>query len=114
MTDRQKQLIAGYLPNPRDPDLEPDEYYVLDMRDRPTKVRLVNIAPHGDDTVYQVVTPTGRAVHGPYEVEPDIFGGGWYYPGALYDNKQDCKDCTHSGYDWWEYLREIQQKEAAT
>lgn len=31
----------------------------------------------------------------------------------LYDNKQDCKDSTHSCYDGWEELRELQMKEAA-
>lgn len=114
MTDRQKQLIAGYLPNPRDPELKMGEYYVLDMRDRPTKVRLVNIAPHGDDTVYQVVTPAMRTVHGPYEVSgmSELFGGGWYYKGSLYDNKQDCKDSVHSWCHYWEDLRELQRKEA--
>ena len=115
MTDRERQKIEGYLPNPRDPELEFNEYYVLDNRDRPTKVHVVNIGfdKYGQE-IWQVFTDKGRLVHGPYEVEPDIFGGGWYHPSALYDNRQDCKDCTHSGYDWWEHLREIQQKEAAT
>ena len=114
MTDWQKQLIAGYLPNPRDPELKMGEYYVLDMRDRPTKVWLVSIAPHGDDTVYQVVTPSGKAVHGPYEVSgmSEVFGGGWYYKGSLYDNKQDCKDSVHSWYHYWEDLRMLQGREA--
>ena len=111
MTDRQKQLIEGYLPTPPDPELEQGEYYVLDMRDRPTKVRIVNIAPHDDETIYQVVTPAGRLVHGPYETADGLFGGGWYYKSSLYDNKQDCKDSVHSWFHDWEELRALQKKE---
>ena len=111
MTDREKQLIEGYLPTPRDQELETDEYYVLDMRDRPTKVRIVGIAPEDDETIYQVITPAGRPVHGPYEAA-EHFGGSWYYMGSLYDNKEDCKACVHSWYHNWEKLRELQRKEA--
>nr|DAU80452.1 MAG TPA: hypothetical protein [Caudoviricetes sp.] len=29
----------------------------------------------------------------------------------LYDNRQDCKDCTHLCCSYWERLRKIQQEE---
>lgn len=113
MTDRERQKIEAYLPNPRDPELEFNEYYVLDNRDRPTKVHVVNIGfDKYSQEIWQVFTDKGRLVHGSYETDSEMFGGGWYHPGALYDNKQDCKDCAHSMYDGWEELREIQQKEA--
>ena len=112
MTDRQRQMIEAYLPNPRDPELEFNEYYVLDNRDRPTKVHVVNIYfDKYDQQICQVFTGRGRLVHGPYETDSEMFGGGWYHPGALYDNKQDCKDCAHSMNDHWEDLREIQLRE---
>lgn len=113
MTDRQKQLIEGYLPTPRDPELEMNEYYVLDQRDRPTKVMIVGIAPKDEETIYQVITTTaGRSVHGPYEVA-GYFGESWYYMGSLYDNKEDCRACIHSWYHGWEKLRELQRKEGS-
>lgn len=42
---------------------------------------------------------------------PGVFGGGWYFMGALYDNKEDCRNNTHPWYNYWERLRELQQKE---
>lgn len=112
MTDRERQMIEAYLPNPRDPELEIFEFYVLDMRDRPVKVRAVNIGyDKHEQEIRQVFTDKGRLVHGQYEVDSELFGGGWYHPGALYDNKKDCKDCTHSMYDHWEALRALQMKE---
>ena len=111
MTDRERQLIEAYIPSPRDPELEFGEYYVLDIRDRPVKVRVVNIAPHGEGTVYQVETPSGRLVHGCWESDADTWGGGWYAMAHLYDNKEDCRSSTHVMYDGWEHLRELQRKE---
>ena len=113
MTDRERQMIEAYLPHPRDPELEQGEYYVLDMRDRAVKVHIVNIAfDKYDEEICQMYTSRGQLVHGAYECEPDLFGGGWYHLGALYDNKEDCKASTHSMYYGWERLREIQREEA--
>ena len=113
MTDRQKQMIAGYLPNPRDPDLDPLDYYVEDMRGRAITVHIQNIASNSyDTTIYQVCTDSGRLVHGPYETESELFGGGWYTMGSLYDNREDCIHSEHSMFDGWEELRELQRKEA--
>lgn len=111
MTDRERQLIESYIPGQRDPELDFDEYYVLDARDRPVKVRIVNIAPRGDRTVYQVETPAGRLVHGCWETDTETWGGGWYAKAHLYDNKDDCRSSTHLMYDEWERLRETQRKE---
>lgn len=112
MTDRQRQMIAGYLPNPRDPELDTFDYYVEDMRGRALKVHIEQIAFNSyGATIYQVRTDSGRLVHGPYETETELFGGGWYTMGSLYDNKEDCIHSEHSMYDDWEKLRELQQKE---
>ena len=113
MTDRERQMIEAYLPNPPDPELDLFEYYVLDFRQRAVKVRVVNIAwDKYDEEIFQVVTPSGRLVHGDWETDSELFGGGWYHKSALYDNKTDCKDDTHSVWNRWEELREIQKKEA--
>ena len=113
MTDQQKQMIAGYLPNPRDPDLDPLDYYVEDMRGRAITVHIQNIAYNSyGTTIYQVCTDSGRLVHGPYETESELFGGGWYTMGSLYDNREDCIHSEHSMFDGWEELRELQRKEA--
>lgn len=112
MTDRQRQMIAGYLPNPRDPELGPDEYYVEDMRGRAITVHIQSIAVDGyGKSVYQVRTGAGRLVHGPFESMPDVFGGGWYTMAHLYDNKTDCLDGSHIMFDEWEDLRRIQKEE---
>ena len=113
MTDRQRQMIAGYLPNPRDPELDPFDYYVEDMRGRAITVHIEQITFNSyGTTIYQVRTESGRLVHGPYETDTELFGGGWYTMGNLYDNKEDCIHSEHSMYDGWEELRELQQKEA--
>lgn len=113
MTERQRQMVAGYLPNPRDPDLGPFDYYVEDMRGRAITVHIQNIGYNSyGTTIYQVRTDSGRLVHGPWETDAELLGGGWYTMGNLYDNKEDCIHSKHCGYDHWEELRELQIKEA--
>ena len=113
ITDHQRKLIEGYLPNPRDPDLDPFDYYVLDIRDRPVKVHIVNIAADKyGETIVQVFTDTGRMVHGCYETDSELMGGSWYHMGALYDNREDCRACVHSQCNYWEELRKLQQEES--
>ena len=111
MTDRERKMIEGYLPSPRDPDLGPFEYYVLDNRDRPVRVTVSHIGYDRDQAIFQVFTPSGKLVHGPYETSQDLWGGGWYYKGSLYDNKDDCRSCTHSWCHFWEDLRRMQEEE---
>lgn len=113
MTDRQRQLIEGYLPTPPDPELEPYfDYYVEDMRGRAVKVHIQNIGFNSENkSIYQVRTEAGRLVHGPWECDSELFGGGWYTKANLYDNKEDCIHSEHSMYDDWEVLRGIQRKE---
>lgn len=113
MTDRQRKMIEGYLPTPRDPELDECDYYVLDMADRVQRVHIVNIGYSGKHAIHQVITDRGHLVHGPYEEMPDLLGGGWYRMAALYDNKPDCRASEHSMYDDWEQLRELQRKEAS-
>ena len=112
MTDRQRQMIEGYLPNLRDPDLGQFDYYVEDARGRAVVVHIQNIAyDRYDNTIYQVRTDSGRLVHGPFETSPDLMGGSWYTMANLYDNKKDCIYSTHCMFSGWEELRKLQQKE---
>ena len=107
MTDRQQQLIEGYLPHPRDPELEWDQYYVLDTSDRVRKVEIREILPHDPYIEYGVYeVSTGR------RVDPG-WGSEWrgFRMGHLYDNKEDCRHREHDMYDDWEHLRKIQEEE---
>ena len=107
MTDTEKQLIEAYLPHPRDPELEFDEYYAMDTAWKVRKVRVVEFLPHEDYTTYGVVeSSTGKHIDAGY-------GSRWigFRKAALYDNKEDCKNMEHSLYDGWEELRRIQQEE---
>jgi len=107
MTDRQRQLIKGYLPHHRDPELEWDQYYVLDTADRVRKVEIREILPHDPYIEYGVYeVSTGR------RVDPG-WGSEWrgFRMGHLYDNKEDCRHREHDMYDDWEHLRKIQEEE---
>lgn len=107
MTEREKQLIAGYLPNPRDPELQEDEYYVRDSAGRVRKVYVRDIWPHDESTEYGVYeVGTGRRIDAGYG---DLFRG--FRKGHMYDNREDCRNHEHEMYDGWEELREIQQEE---
>lgn len=108
MTDREKRLIEEYIPSPRDQELGLFQYYVQDLSDRVQKVEITNICPWLDaETTYNVVqVDTRKRVKGWRKCET-------FAMSDLYDNKQDCRNRTHSCYSYWERLREIQQKEAA-
>lgn len=111
MTDRERQMIAAYLPSPPDPELGPQEFYMLDSADRVIKVWFSSIAYSGDDgEIRQVHRVSGNGGVFNASGECGAFPG-WYYPWALYDNKEDCKAHTHTLYNGWERLRELQQKE---
>ena len=110
MTDREKQMIDAYLPHPRDPELDVDEYYVQDTAGRIQKVSVTDIFPDivHDTTTYGVRRASdGKVIDAGYG---DPFIG--FSMGCMYDNKQDCRDRTHGVFDGWERLRELQQKEA--
>ena len=110
MTDRQRQLIDAYLPNPRDPELEFDEYYVRDTAMKVRKVRIIDILPHEDYTTYGVVeVSTGNRIDAGY-------GSVWigFRKASMYDNREDCRNLEHSMYDNWEELRRIQGEEENT
>lgn len=112
MTDREKQMIASYLPNPPDEDRTVNEYFVLDTGGRVRKVYITDIFPsgdiHDDRSTYGVCeSSTGRRVDAGYG---SIFHG--FRMGRMYDNREDCRNMTHEMYDGWERLRELQRKEA--
>ena len=109
MTDRERQIIADYLPNPPDPDLQEGEYYYLQSTmggDRVIRVFPLDILPHKDGTEYGIYQQKGGRL-----VRVD---SGWGDPSRgvrfhdLYDNRQDCKDRTHYFMDEWEEYRKIQ------
>lgn len=106
MTDREKQLIEAYIPSPRDEELGLMQYYVQDSNNRVQKVEITSIFPDEDvGTTYLVVQAnTRKRIKGWRKYET-------FAKSDLYDNRQDCRDCTHPCYEYWERLREIQQKE---
>ncbi len=109
MTDREKELIAFYLPSPPDPTLDFMDFYMRDSTDRVIRVHATDIGMDDEGEYRRVWRSNGTGVfNAPGEVSRLP---GWYYAWALYDNKQDCKDNTHCLYNRWEYLRELQQKE---
>ena len=108
MTEREKAMIEAYLPNPRDPELGDDEYYVLDTAGKVRRVYVSSICPCGEyDTTYGCnEVSTNRRI--------DAGWGSWYTGfkrSNMYDNKIDCRNQTHFMYDNWEKLRELQAKE---
>ena len=112
--ERTRQMIAAYIPNPRDPDLGPEEYYYRQSTARGEqviKVRITNIFPGQPGQPMEYGISQIRS-DGPRWVD---VGWGSPFRGAylsqLYDNKQDCRDQTHQWVEDWERLREIQAKE---
>ena len=117
MTDRERQMIAEYIPNPPDPTLGFEEFYYRQSTmkgDQVIKVQVRSIFPgevHGE-MEYEIYQVWGNGLRW-----VDV---GWGDPNRgcfrhdLYDNKEDCKNQTHYWYNNWEYLRELQQKEMAT
>ena len=108
LTEYQQRLINGYIPSPRDETLDPMEYYYIpdNGSEKCFKVYITDIYSTKDGTLYGCrYSSNGNRVHNwlPYDGIPKR---------DLYDNKQDCRDRTHSMQDDWEYLRELQQKEA--
>lgn len=109
MTDEQLRKIRYYLPSPRDPELEEDEYYVEDTAGRIRKVYITDIYPYKEETTYAVrEVSTGRRIDSGWGSE---YVG--FYKYQLYDNKPDCKNREHSIYNGWEELRRLQQREGA-
>ena len=112
MTERERELIENYLPNPPDPGLQDGEYYYLQSTmggERVIRVFALDILPHKDGVEYGIYQQKGsRLVR---------VNSGWGDPTRgvrkhdLYDNKQDCIDRTHYFMDEWEDLRETQRKE---
>ena len=105
MTERQKQMIDSYLPNPRDESLDPFEYYYQRDDGKIFKVYISEICPLEHGTGYRCrYSHNGNMVHafGEYETIPMR---------QLYDNRQDCIDCSHLMFDEWEELRELQKKD---
>ena len=107
MDDRTRRMIEAYIPSAPDPSLRACEYYYL-QGNRVIRVWVHDILPYRDGTEYGIYQE--RAGH---LVRIDA---GYGDPlrgvrmGYLYDNKEDCRDQTHSWYDNWESLRFIQRK----
>lgn len=107
MTDRERQLIEAYLPNPPDPELGFMDYYVRDTADRVRKVHVSDFFPHEETMEYDVYEiSTGKRIDSGWA---DRWRG--FHRGQLYDNREDCRNHEHDWYDGWEELRRIQRKE---
>lgn len=112
MTERERQMIAEYLPGEPDPKLRDGEYYYLQSTmggERVIKVFPLDILPYHDGTEYGIYQEKGNRMV--------WIDSGWGDPSRgvrfhdLYDNKEDCKNRTHYFMDEWEKLRELQQEE---
>ena len=107
MTEREKMMIEAYIPSPRDPDLPENEYYCRDINERIHRVYISDICPGGlnEGTFYGVrYSGSGKRFD-----SGDGFGR--TRMSQLYDSKADCRDMTHLGYEGWEKLRMLQEKE---
>lgn len=108
MTDRERLMIQEYLPNPPDPTLEEDEFFLL-QNGRVIRVYPLDILPHKDGTCYGLYTKRGGRLVRVDEGWDDPNHGAYRH--ELYDNKKDCRDQTHYWYENWESLRDLQRKE---
>ena len=113
MDERIKRMIEAYIPHPRDPSLQPGEYYFQQETMRgPRIIRVfpLDILPLKDGTEYGIYQSRGCKL-----VRVDGRGDGDPFRGVhmweLYDNREDCMDRTHSMYDGWEELRKAEQEE---
>lgn len=106
MTDRQREMIEAYIPNPKDDTLEDFEYYWMSDTGKIYKVYVSDINPLSHDrTGYGCrYSHNGNKVHAFGEYESITMNN-------LYDNYQDCKDQTHLMFERWEELRELQKGE---
>ena len=64
MTEREKELIAVYIPSPRDETLGDFDYFVKDCAGRIYKVHIAGIYPHlpDEETYYSVYTDGGKRI----------------------------------------------------
>ena len=110
LSEREEKMIAAYLPHPRDPELGEGEYYVLDSANRVRRVYVTEILPDKENMTFGVrESATGKRIDAGYG-SPFI----GFRMAQMYDNKQDCRDCTHLLYDNWEKLRKRQKEESNT
>lgn len=104
MTERQQKMIESYLPNARDESLEAGEYYYKRDDGKVFKVYVTDIIPGDNGTLYGCrYSGTRQRVHTCYTWDGIPMR-------HLYDNKQDCRDDAHLLCDYWEELRELQNK----
>lgn len=102
--ERTRKKIEAYIPSPRDTSLRPwcDYYVNQNGRVRLGHVRGIFMADDGEDLL-ELVDDRGRRIIGPWEFDS-------FRRTELYDNKEDCRNQTHGVCDYWERLREIQEK----
>ena len=99
MTKEERKAVI--LPHDRDPELGFDEYYVEDAYGKIQKGWVTSIAPCDQDTMYRVVNGRG-VINSGYGMG---YTEGWFYKGMMYDNKEDCRNRTHTWHHYWEDLR---------
>lgn len=112
MDERTRRLIEEYLPHPPDPTLDAEEFYYKQETmggGRIIRVYALDVLCVKDGTEYGIYQKKAGSLVRIDSGYCDPFRG--VKRGALYDNKQDCKDSTHWFFDGWEALREAQQQE---
>ena len=113
MDAQTQELIDYYLPHQPDPSLQLQEFYYLQYTagtPRVIRVYALDILPCKDGYEYGIYQMRGGQLHW-VDVGYESMVRGCRM-GDLYDNKQDCKDQTHCGIDWWEEMRKAQREEA--
>ena len=104
LTKRQEEMINAYIPSPKDSELGPMEYYVKDSAERIQRVEIRDILPYKEETCYIVVqSNTRKQIKGWLDY-------GAFFMSDLYDNKEDCISNTHTMFNGWERLRELQEQ----
>ena len=107
MDERTRRLIEAYIPSPRDETLEQGEYYYCQETmggSRIIRVFALDILPLHDGTEYGIYQKRGAGLVG-VDARGDGDPNRGVHMWELYDNKQDCRDRTHTCFDEWEDLR---------
>lgn len=108
LTERERKMIADYLPHPPDETLEDGEYYFLQETsggERLIRVYALDVLPLKDGTEYGIYQKRGNRL---VRIGDDPLRG--VRMGNLYDNAQDCRERVHWWVDEWEELRRRQRE----
>ena len=109
MDDRTRMMMETYLPHQRDKSLQNGEYYWQAPNGRVYRVLALDVLPTRDGIEYGLYREVGGRTLRVDAGYDDPFKG--VSKAELYDNREDCRDATHTIFDGWEKLRELQEEE---